>query len=799
MLGVGLTLALLSSLLVGVVPASAAVSSATVTLDDDEISATPVEYNLIFSITAALEAATGDIVITFPTGFDISGAVVRVAATSGIGTPAFPLTAATDTPAAQVLTIDVPNISGDGADDIGVGATVQVEITNIQNGPAPGDYVLKVKTTGVGDTTNVDSQEFTLVPPDIPDAPGIVTVCNDADIPMDITTGFSAIADAIALADTDWLLIIGAGTYNEDPDTVGIVGLRFQAQVPGTARVQGTWDIDADGAVLDGLNIEGTVGIAAAGTNATIQNCSFKYHADGTADLLSVNGTGLDLSGCDFDVSATSATNGINATVALDVDGCDFTVGSSNYGIESNAGLDVLDSTFTGAGNGLNLTGGSDTLVGDSSFDGLNSAIRMDGDTLDVQDSTFTGCGDATATSLNGVVDVIGVGDPLGVVIYNNTFRENNHALMMVGADAGECFFKFNDCDNAVGIDNNDAATLDATNNWFGSYDGPTVTNDPPVDMDPWLPAPLTGGTVVTGVAAGVGVDASLTVGVEIQNPDGTVDCVALGNYASNPVPGSPFLADVVRWFEINLVGIEDLSIATGDEIIVCLQGITNLDAQGWAWSTYMGTWVDIPGVVDLFTGEVRLTLGPTTSPSTSNLNELVFALTEPAVAPLAAPTTPAPALGADDVDIDPTFTWAAVAGATSYEFQIAEHTDVPGADPYIVPFDSKTVETTGCRLIEDLSYDTTYDWRVRAVRGTEKGPWMNSFLTTMMEPEEPEPPIEVITQGPTVLELPDWPETIVQPQTPIIPDYLLWVVVGVGGVLVIAVIVLIVRTRRVA
>ncbi|UCB42085.1 MAG: hypothetical protein JSV77_06335 [Dehalococcoidales bacterium] len=828
-LGVSLTLALLSSLLVGVVPASAAVSSATVSADDYQISA-PATYDLVFSIATALPV-TGDIIIDFPAGFDISGILaaadddldtvvtndpdddVNVAGTSGIGTTAFALTSCTSTVSGAVgtgmtLTIDVPQA-------IGVGATLQVIIGDsgavggggeVLNSGVPGDYVLEISTSSEP-VPAVDSQTFTLIPPVVPPAPGIVTLHNDADIPMAIYTGLSAIQDAINAASNDWLLDIGAGTYVENPDTIGLTGMRFQAQVPGTAIVRGTWDIDATGALLTGLNIEGTVAIAATGDGADIVDCWFEYDSLGTADLLTVaNGaTGVDVSGCTFDVSASLATNGINTMDALDVDGCNFTVGASNFGIASNPGappqiLDVADSTFTGAGSGLDLNAGSDTLVGGSGFDGMLTGISMSGDTLDVQDSTFTGCGasGATAALRHGALDILSVGDAQGVVIYDNTFSGNVNGLLKVSADAEHAFFKFNTCDLAAGFDNDDTATLDATNNWYGSADGPVgLVNDPPVNVDPWLPYPLTGAVVQTGIAAGLAneVNASGTVGVEIWST-GTMDCVGLGNYADNPVPGQPFLADVIRWFEINVVGLGGIT----DDVTITLHGITNVGAAAWAWSTYMDMWVQVVAVVDLFTGTVSFTLDNTTSPSNANLNELVFALTEPAVAPLGLPALPiSPVLGADDVDIDPSFTWGAVAGATGYEFQIAVESSVPGVDPYIVPFDSKNVATTGCRLIEDLAYDTTYVWRVRAVRNGDVGPWLNSFITTMVEPEEPEPPIEIIQQDPPIINIPDWPDTIVEETTPVIPDYLLWVVIGVAAVLVIAVIVLIVRTRRVA
>jgi hypothetical protein len=813
--GVGVTLSLLASLLVGALPASAAVSSATVAIDDDVISAVGVEYDLVFSITGALNAAADNIVVEFPPGFDIGpltdavDADVQVAATSGIGTPAFPLTNCSSQEAGvqatgMTLTIDVPNASGDGLDDIGVGAVIQVIITGITNGPTPGDYVLEINTTGTGDTTQVDSQTFTLVPPTIPPAPGIVTLHNDADIPMDIFTGGTAIMDAVtdAATDSDWLIVIGPGTYVEDVD-VGDDGLRFRAEVPGTAVVQGTWSIDEDDILLEGLNIEGTVDIQGGGTDCIIQDCTLSRHAAGGDDLINVDDTGALVTGCTLDVTSTALDNGIDAWEPLDVVGCAFTVGAANNAIETDDVLDVDDCTFAGPGNGLHLLGGSDTTVDGSGFDGLNFAVEMNGDTLDVEGNTFTGCGDATAASLNGVFDINAVGVAGGVTIVNNTFTENEHALVMVNGGAVDSFFKFNTCDLTAGFDNNDGANvLDATNNYWGSADGPTgIVIDQPVQVDPWLPAPITGAFVQTAVAAATNVDGSATVGVEVIST-GTMACVGLGNYASNPVPGQPFLADVIRWFEVNVVGLG----AVGDDITITLHGITNTLAGAWAWSTYMDMWVNVPAVVDLFTGTVEFTLDNNTSPSNANLNELVFALTEPSAIPPAAvgQGTIIPAQAAQGVDVELTsFSWGAVAGATSYNFQLATYL-AGSADPFIPALIVLDVnlETNGIILLtEVLDYLETYAWRVQAVNAAGGGAWTTGFFTTAAEPPEPPAdPVWIIEQEPTQIEWPDNITIEVPPITqPEIPEYILWVVVAVGAILVIAVVVLIVRTRRVA
>jgi len=154
------------------------------------------------------------------------------------------------------------------------------------------------------------------------------------------------------------------------------------------------------------------------------------------------------------------------------------------------------------------------------------------------------------------------------------------------------------------------------------------------------------------------------------------------------------------------------------------------------------------------------------------------------------------PQIGATGVEIDTTFTWPVVAGAIGYEFVIAE--DLGRENKFEIIDYSATTSENVHKLREELKYDTTYYWRVRATSATTTGAWTASSFTTMKEPEEELPPV-IVEENPT----PPAPEIILEiPPSPapvqVIPDYLLWVIIGVGAVLIISVIVLIVRTRRV-
>ena len=182
----------------------------------------------------------------------------------------------------------------------------------------------------------------------------------------------------------------------------------------------------------------------------------------------------------------------------------------------------------------------------------------------------------------------------------------------------------------------------------------------------------------------------------------------------------------------------------------------------------------------------------------------------------LVAPITPVgaamtPAAGATAVSTTPALTWPVVAGATGYVVQLAE-------DPTFAILDaSATTTSTFFVATEPLAYSTVYYWRVRATSATSDSAWTTGIFTTAAKPvpqaefpeivfPDPLPPVEIV-ESTIVIEQPPKteiqivevektvpvPVTIPQP----IPSYLLWTIIAIGAVLVIALIVLIVRTRR--
>jgi len=183
-----------------------------------------------------------------------------------------------------------------------------------------------------------------------------------------------------------------------------------------------------------------------------------------------------------------------------------------------------------------------------------------------------------------------------------------------------------------------------------------------------------------------------------------------------------------------------------------------------------------------------------------------------------------APVNGATGVNLTPSFSWTPVAGAERYEFQLASNIlfNPPSMVVSTVAGKAGLAPLTADNALDN---NTTYLWRVRAAY-PEEGQWSAlANFTTMAVPVVPPPPPTpappvVIQQNPIpVIELPapiinippvpaptqitipapqqiTIPAPVQQVTQPISGGYLLAIII-IGAVLVIAVIVLVIRTRR--
>jgi len=170
-------------------------------------------------------------------------------------------------------------------------------------------------------------------------------------------------------------------------------------------------------------------------------------------------------------------------------------------------------------------------------------------------------------------------------------------------------------------------------------------------------------------------------------------------------------------------------------------------------------------------------------------------------LAPTIGASLISPTIGASDVPLNPAFTWTPLPQATEYELVLAK--DAAFTQP--VAGTPVKVSQPAWQVSEELDYGTTYFWRVRA-SAPQPGSWSTvGIFTTIAKPQEPPvtqptpttsaPPQIVIIEPPQTT-----PPPITITQNAII-DYptspIIWVVIGIGTVLVIGLIILIVATRR--
>jgi len=162
---------------------------------------------------------------------------------------------------------------------------------------------------------------------------------------------------------------------------------------------------------------------------------------------------------------------------------------------------------------------------------------------------------------------------------------------------------------------------------------------------------------------------------------------------------------------------------------------------------------------------------------------------------PEIVPAVLTPANGESITSTTPSFSWSPIAGATKYQFQLALNTDFA---PTVV---DQTSATSGVRPIVKLNTDMTYFWRVRALEPIAGG-WSTVSNFDVTVPVETVPPtttvvVPTITIPPITIPAATVTVQPSAPQQPVISSGLLWAVIIIGAILVIALIVLIVRTRR--
>jgi len=147
---------------------------------------------------------------------------------------------------------------------------------------------------------------------------------------------------------------------------------------------------------------------------------------------------------------------------------------------------------------------------------------------------------------------------------------------------------------------------------------------------------------------------------------------------------------------------------------------------------------------------------------------------------------------GGATTSLMPGFSWAPIPGADEYEFILATDAGLTQT----VANTPVTLTSPAFSVATELDEDTTYFWAVRSTKPTVGEQAINTFTTRSAAVDvgttEPAPPADIVVNVPDIV-IPT-PDT---PAAPIIPTGLLWAVIGIGAILIIAVLVLIVRTRR--
>jgi hypothetical protein len=217
-----------------------------------------------------------------------------------------------------------------------------------------------------------------------------------------------------------------------------------------------------------------------------------------------------------------------------------------------------------------------------------------------------------------------------------------------------------------------------------------------------------------------------------------------------------------------------------------------------WTLATKSGTtdevWIGITGLSASDTYEWRVRVYPG-EPFSSRWSDLWTFGTALGASPW-APECIAPGNGDTGVPLTPAFSWESAKAADTFEFVLA--TD----SAFTAVLVTETVSTDAFQPAVTLEYDTNYYWKVRALKAAVAiSRWSDiSVFTTAAEVVAPAEvwtcPLDGLTFD-SQAALQAHNAAAHAPVVPLTPAYI-WAIVIIGAILVIAVIVLIVTTRRV-
>ena len=278
-------------------------------------------------------------------------------------------------------------------------------------------------------------------------------------------------------------------------------------------KICGGDPLNCDDALTDTLIDEVTV--TGSGQNGIVLNGGEPSSGATVTDNVS---TGNNSDGISTDTSGTYSDNTLNNNNGDGLSARDLGVVVQNNTISGNA-QHAIDGNNNG---GMTITG--NTITGNLStasavrVPGTNNVIIdnvITGNTGDGIDGSFGGASGYTITANvvmdNGGEGIAGGGDGGNEIVNNLVVRSGGdgirangpgniiegNSVLDGGAEGIQIFngsaeVHFNRIvGNTVGLDNTDAATVDAENNWWGCNEGPNSADcdstSGPVDADPWL------------------------------------------------------------------------------------------------------------------------------------------------------------------------------------------------------------------------------------------------------------------------------------------------------------------------
>jgi hypothetical protein len=463
---------------------------------------------------------------------------------------------------------------------------------------------------------------------------------------------------------------------------------------------------------------------------------------------------------------------------------------------------------FGGGNEDVDITGNTIT---DNEVSGIYFADGAQvSDDIDIKGNTISlnegsGIEIAEPTAATAPTDV--------VIMENDIFDNEEDGIVVESWSELTSYIMFNDIHGNDGdaVDNNcDAGEqVNAYFNWWGSAVEDDFDIEGDVNYEPWLAdaqeAVVSGSKVAVGANTVTSLDAETAAGVKVSGVEDDDDdgayIICAAKYIANPQGA---IGDAIAFYDV-FVAFDD-TVTDPEEVSAKLKFYDS--AMTETSSAYFWTgdfWAECSDQVAR-AGLVWVTVTEDTTPSLEELEGTPFVVVAGPPVEAVAPVIGAPANGAADVRLTPTFSWGAVADADGYYFQLADN---PLFIMPIVSFDGdlgRLVETAYTHVTA-LDYSTPYHWRVKAVSGTTEAgdlaesAWVSAVFTTMAEPVEPPPPIVIEEVPPPEITVEVEPPDVIVPlpaEKPITPGWI-YAIIAVGGVLVIAVIVLIVRTRRVA